>query len=177
MTNYSKIYVTSTSHAPSQLSLTDTINVVNLIMPLVGYELTIHNTVANYLSSTIFRNAMRDDWFICINEYGQDIDMFVNKFPDNPNVGGGSGGTVYPHTLEFTGDNVTDVWTLTHNRNTNNFIAKLYTLEDLGSGLVQVETEALIRGNGLDPFNAIDVIFTYPPTTENFRLVALVFEV
>ena len=82
MSNYSKIYVTSTSHAPTSMTITDVPTSLNLIMPLRNFEITQFNTVSDYLLSLTFKQCLLNDWFIAYNEYGQNVDVFKDTSID-----------------------------------------------------------------------------------------------
>lgn len=90
MINYNKIYITSTKNAPSTIDITDVPIPVHLVTPIINFDLTFENTVDNYYNSTIFKNTLLNDWLYAKNEYGQDIDVFVDKYPDLPEVSTGN---------------------------------------------------------------------------------------
>ena len=74
----SKIYISTTSKAPSYILLNDVTNIQTIQTPIYNLDLTRYNTVNDLLNSAVLSNAIKNDYIIAYDEEGELIDYLTN---------------------------------------------------------------------------------------------------
>lgn len=162
---------------------------IRIILPagnfkLMGADGILNNIFDNSgtnLSSTNIQNAVvevnekvtqTDNAVSSLGNTVSSIQNQVNNLPP-PSL------SITHHVFDFVGDNVTTVFTFTHNKNTPNFKGFFYAkatiiVEDIVHDFI-IEHDVQFMTNPDDPANKVDAYFEAPPLATDYRVILLVF--